>query len=343
MSSLPRVCPCQEYALLQVLTATRVSADKHRLALAAWVKEELAPDLRALEESKETFEREKKAVLRQASLSIEASHKDVALGQLLSACGGNQQKLGKYMAMVGNSNGNLDELGRQFDLDYKRQEGELLHGLEAKNTLMVAMMDREIFLGVSQHLLKQNNRLAEGGRWREVERVQGELALERERQVDRLREEAIARIEEGGRLRMAATARQMGVDAKKKELLRKAADAHATMEGASPEQVAWGRSGSPPPDESRSVLATMLDEVMGCERELGALRDNFERDREAVLDEEYRRMEEALSSCSGREPVEAAHACDLGSFGLHETFSGSLDKLGQYMDQEYTRQVICPT
>ena len=37
-----------------------------------------------------------------------------------------------------------------------------------------------------------------------------------------------------------------------------------------------------------NVLATMLDEVLGCNRELGALQDNFERDREAVLDEDYR-------------------------------------------------------
>ena len=97
---------------------------------------------------------------------------------------------------------------------------------------------------------------------------------------------------------------------------------------------------SPPPsDENRDVLATMLDEVLGRERELGALRDNFERDRKAVLDEEYRRMEEVLSSFS----IEAAQSSDLGSSGLHGTFFRNLDKHGQYMDLEYTPQVICQT
>ena len=74
-------------------------------------------------------------------------------------------------------------------------------------------------------------------------------------------------------------------------------------------------------DEEDEALTHRLEELLSGKRELQALRENFEMEKEAVLAEELRRVRSA-------------------SAGLHAELLHILDKLGQTMDQEYASKVI---
>ena len=208
---------------------------------------ELARDLRALHEG---FEREKEAVLAQHLRWIDTSlsgygaavgNPEADMAPLLTACGGNLDKLGKYTAMLVGSNGDLEGLGRLMDSDRERQEGELLSSFEEKRTLLLASLERELASEESQQRqdLDRNRRQAEG----EVACMQADLAAERAR----LLEEAKARrhgIEEGVLARLES-ARQECKDAEESlslslraRLLREAAEAPAASIKGAMEQVA---------------------------------------------------------------------------------------------------------
>ena len=209
--------------------------------------EELARDLRALHEG---FEREKEAVLAQHLRWIDTSlsgdgaavgNPEADMAPLLTACGGNLDKLGKYTAMLAGSNGDLEGLGRLMDSDRERQEGDLLTSFEEKRTLLFAGLERELASEESQQRqdLDRNLRQAEG----EVARMQADLAAERAR----LLEEAKARrqgIEEGMVARLES-ARQECKDVEESlslslraRLIREAAEAPAASVNGAMEQVA---------------------------------------------------------------------------------------------------------